>query len=345
MDIITDSVANWPHKGIATSGTPDDEGVIIPATVCVFTYVLTGTIIHITGFAPGYYDVGHTEGQICILKPTTYHNDSLIKAIEDKSSLPAGGTTGQVLAKKTNTDADVQWQNIGSVSQVVKEAVTGTVNGTNKTFTTLQPYVGGSLQVYINGIAQSGFISETNPGTGVFDTDIAPSTGADIRVAYHTATSATWNADTLDGYHLGGLLEAIYPIGAVYLSGSSSMPAIVASVGTWVRLKGVTIVGVDEAKTEFDTVNKTGGATTHTLTTAQIPNAQGQIVAHSSRSSFWQPSGVFGGSSLAGTYSPPSAATGGATSIFELKFNNGGQDQPHNNLQPYKTKFMWERTA
>lgn len=93
MDIITDSVANWPHKGIATSGTPDDNGVIIPGTECVFEYVLSGTIIHITGFAPGYSDVGHEENQIVIIKPTTYHNDSLVAAIsEGGASVTIGDT-------------------------------------------------------------------------------------------------------------------------------------------------------------------------------------------------------------------------------------------------------------
>lgn len=93
MDLITDSVLNWPHKGIATSGTPDEDGVIIPDTECVFSYVLSGTIIHITGFAPGYEDVGHEENQIVILKPTTYHTDSLVEAIgEGGASVTIGDT-------------------------------------------------------------------------------------------------------------------------------------------------------------------------------------------------------------------------------------------------------------
>jgi len=82
MDLITDTVDNWPQKGIATSGIPDLYGTIV-SEVCVFEYVLTGSIIHIVDFAPGYYDKGHEENQIVILKPTTYHTDSLVKAIEE----------------------------------------------------------------------------------------------------------------------------------------------------------------------------------------------------------------------------------------------------------------------
>lgn len=35
--------------------------------------------------------------------------DNIETAIEEKSSLPAGGTTGQVLAKASNNDNDVEW--------------------------------------------------------------------------------------------------------------------------------------------------------------------------------------------------------------------------------------------
>lgn len=203
MDVITDSVANWPHKGIATSGTPDDDGVILPGTECVFEYVLSGTIIHITGFAPGYYDTGHTENQIVILKPTTHHTDSLVNALEDFEALPAGGTAGQILTKVSSTDGDAEWDDAPEAgnSIVTKEAPTGTVDGSNTSFFTSQPYIAATLQVYINGLAQSFEVTETDPTTGEFTISPAPLTGDDLVVSYMFGAVGTMAADTVDGYH------------------------------------------------------------------------------------------------------------------------------------------------
>ena len=39
-------------------------------------------------------------------------------------------------------------------TQWFSEILIGTVNGTNKVFTTSQPFVGGSTLVYINGLLQ-----------------------------------------------------------------------------------------------------------------------------------------------------------------------------------------------
>lgn len=74
--LIVDSVLNWPVRGIATSGTLiPDEGLIDPDTASVFKYHLDGTIIMIDEFAPGYNDVGNSEDQVVVIKPTTLWAD------------------------------------------------------------------------------------------------------------------------------------------------------------------------------------------------------------------------------------------------------------------------------
>ena len=109
--------------------------------------------------------------------------------------------------------------------------------------------------------------------------------------------------------------------------------------GTWVAWgTGRTPVGVDTGQTEFNTVEKTGGAKTNTLTTAQMPSHRhgrqggGEFVGVNS-SSGGNPFGFPNGSyyTLRWGYEPIITATGG--------------DQPHNNLQPYITAYMWKRTV
>lgn len=87
-DLITDSVLNWPAKFVATSGSLDTStGLLDPDTITVFKGHLTGSIITIEEFAPGYADIGNTIGQVVILKPNTLWADILAEA------LSAGGAS------------------------------------------------------------------------------------------------------------------------------------------------------------------------------------------------------------------------------------------------------------
>lgn len=101
------------------------------------------------------------------------------------------------------------------------------------------------------------------------------------------------------------------------------------------NIKGRTIVGLDTSQTEFDTIGETGGAKTHTLSLAEIPNATGSMVAHGTNSGWWGPSGVFSTSAMTANYEPNYNVTGGANSISALNFELGGGGGAHNNLQPY----------
>lgn len=91
------------------------------------------------------------------------------------------------------------------------------------------------------------------------------------------------------------------------------------------NMKGRVPVGYDSGQTEFDAIGETGGAKTHTLTSAQIP-------AHVHPASS-------GGFTLGGT-SGAYAIQGGATYGFGFDANtaaNTGGGGAHNILQPYFT--------
>lgn len=91
----------------------------------------------------------------------------------------------------------------GSSSLTTDETPTGTVNGSNTSFTTAKPYVANTLQVYINGVKQKRgtHFSEVTPTSGTFTISDAPLTGDDVMVEYQFVQSVAGNADTVDGYH------------------------------------------------------------------------------------------------------------------------------------------------
>ena len=68
------------------------------------------------------------------------------------------------------------------------------------------------------------------------------------------------------------IVDLIYPIGSVYETKDSSFDPSTYWGGTWERIKGKVLVGVDESDTDFATVGQTGGSKSVTLTTAQMPS-------------------------------------------------------------------------
>jgi len=71
---------------------------------------------------------------------------------------------------------------------------------------------------------------------------------------------------------LKDIFKAVYPVGSIYMSTSPTNPATMFG-GSWAEWgKGKVPVGVNTSESEFNTVEKTGGAKTHTLTEQQIPN-------------------------------------------------------------------------
>ena len=121
------------------------------------------------------------------------------------------------------------------------------------------------------------------------------------------------------------ILAAVYPVGSIFITTVATNPATLFGFGTWTAFAtGRAIVGIDTGQTEFNTVEKTGGAKTHTLTTSTHSYAVAD---------FWAADNSSGGGS---SYQGNNAA--GTT-------GSAGSGGAHNNLQPYITAYIWKRTA
>lgn len=229
-------------------------------------------------------------------------------------------------------------QGLGSNSFIWKETPSGTIDDINTTFSTSQPYVAGSLQVFVNGLAQSGMVTETNPATGEFDID-APLTGDDLSVQYQYAETVSGNADTLDGYHLIGLLQAIFPVGSHYDSGASdTLPAIIDSIGTWVRVEGRFIVGASDTDSDFD-YGVTGGSKTH---------------AHPLSNNGWAKVGAEGlnidiarmaVTTFAANHRQVATTAANVSVSRSYGVGLGGNTNFGNSLPPFESTYIWKRIS
>ena len=127
------------------------------------------------------------------------------------------------------------------------------------------------------------------------------------------------------------MVENFFPIGTIHLTVDPTNPSEYFG-GIWERFGlGRTLVCVDENdETElFSQALSKGGEKKHKLVTAELPSHRHR---HSNQGNdFSSGSSRRAAAAFSGTIRYTSLATGG--------------NQPHNNLQPYITCYMWVRIA
>lgn len=130
---------------------------------------------------------------------------------------------------------------------------------------------------------------------------------------------------------IANILNSVYPVGTIYTSISNANPGLTFG-GIWEAFgSGKTLVGVDTSDADFNTVQKTGGEKTHTLTIDEMPSHN-----HDKLKLRW--------STNTGANAVYGSNGSGSGSEYDTQAYQGG-DQPHNNLQPYITVYFWKRTA
>lgn len=155
---------------------------------------------------------------------------------------------------------------------------------------------------------------------------------------------------------------ALYPVGSIYMSVKNTNPSTYFG-GTWVAWgTGRVPVGVNANDTNFATAEKTGGASTVTLTTAQMPShthAKGTLATASAgghthdlknQKASWGTSGgnrvlIDATSGYTAVSNKTTTSAGSHSHTISGSTAATGSGSAHNNLQPYITCYMWKRTA
>lgn len=164
--------------------------------------------------------------------------------------------------------------------------------------------------------------------------------------------------------YIQSFVKTMYPVGSIYMSVNATNPSAYFG-GTWVAWgSGRVPVGINTADGNFNTVEKTGGAATVTLSVAQMPahthTFTGSSATTSSKGAHTHNVGRDGdGASGSSTYTvhskgvtgagatSPTSSAGAHTHTLTAKGTNSntGGGGAHSNLQPYITCYMWKRTA
>ena len=190
----------------------------------------------------------------------------------------------------------------------------------NTEFTAVKTAVNSKAE--LNGSASETF-SAVTAAAGTNTTQVATTAFVE------TATSST------------NIADQVYPIGSIFttVTAYANSAAVVAVIGgtTWVSFAaGKMIMGVDTGDTDFDTVEETGGAKTHTLTTAEMPSHNHNWAAgeYSGGNDY--------GTNLLGANNTYASGTGASQSMTT---SSTGSGSAHSIMNPYIAVYMWKRTA
>jgi hypothetical protein len=201
--------------------------------------------------------------------------------------------------------------------QTIKLRITG-ASGT----VTLRAGAGSKAIIrQIGTTAVGSFQGATASAAGLAGAVPAPSSG---QQSYALCGSGSWTDI------ISTIIGKMYPVGHIMITENSNNPSTYLGVGTWAAYgTGRTLVGIDTSQTEFNTLAKTGGTNTVTLTEAQMPIHSHPITTYTNDGG---PNGV-------------SRSYTGGLSNTNYSTGNAGSGQAHNNLQPYVAVYMWKRTA
>jgi hypothetical protein len=153
----------------------------------------------------------------------------------------------------------------------------------------------------------------------------------DIRTMSASVEEISNNIKYIDK-KISDLLNMFYPVGSIYETMDSSFDPNKKWGGTWERIKGRVLVGVDENDSDFNTVNKVGGEKTHTLVVSELPQHTHDNYAKRTNITINN-----SGNTHVTCHSSNSGATVGRN------IGSTGKGVAHNNLQPYITCFIWKR--
>ena len=129
------------------------------------------------------------------------------------------------------------------------------------------------------------------------------------------------------------LLDKLYPVGCIYQSASSTSPASFLG-GTWEQIKDRFILAAGDTYA----AGSTGGEATHTLTVNEMPR-------HNHDHVMWYRDQKFGLNGRGGDVGSLRLEFSSAECTDGLCTDFKGDSQPHNNLPPDLTAYIWRRIA
>lgn len=127
------------------------------------------------------------------------------------------------------------------------------------------------------------------------------------------------------------LIEIIYPVGSIYMSVSSTDPLVLFGIGEWERIEDTFLLA---AGTMYSP-GSVGGESEHTLTVEELPPHTHTYRRHAFNVT----------ENREGLGEDVYGANNKTLSAYDGITTSVGGGQPHNNMPPYLTVYMWKRIS
>ena len=261
-----------------------------------------------------------------------YKNNTFSKVTSILYGAPLGGTAGQILAKKSNANGDLEWiDNSGGGSTVsvnVGETTTGEP-GTNASVTNS----GDETNVVLNFTIPRGDTGPQGPQGKQGPAGPGVATGGTTGQVLAKKSNANYDTEWVDFYPyvpVGGLIE--WDGTGIPNAPDLSTPEKVAAFygyGTWERY-GVDRVTIG-AGGEY-AAGSTGGEKEHTLTIEEMPSHKHSVMSTD-------------GQTTSQAFYPVQMVTKPGEFADKNAILPTGGSQPHNNMQPYIGAYKYRRIA
>lgn len=143
------------------------------------------------------------------------------------------------------------------------------------------------------------------------------------------------------------LLNAVYPVGSIYMSVNSASPATLFG-GTWERLKDRFLLAAGDTYA----AGAAGGEASHALVYAEMPSHHHGVKIMYNQTGFGQNASQYelyikkvdGSTFFGSSEATPEDYTN--LNVRNLRPTTAaGSSQPHNNMPPYLAVYIWKRTA
>ena len=155
------------------------------------------------------------------------------------------------------------------------------------------------------------------------------------------------NSSKLEGNTLAQIMLKAYPVGAIYISTSSTSPAYLFG-GTWEQLTDRFLLGAGNAYG----AGSAGGESMHTLTREELPNYKiGDLaVMVPAVHGNWSNGGIVACGLGDASRTKPGVADRSNNRIdsgiqYGWEIDSYGGGSAHNNMPPYLAVYMWKRVS
>lgn len=137
------------------------------------------------------------------------------------------------------------------------------------------------------------------------------------------------------------VLDLIYPIGSIIYNDNESFDPNTVFGGTWEKIKGKMVIGLDDADDDFNTLKATGGNKTHVQTVDELAKHNHGNMGDSNPNSRAAEATASGG----GGPTAFLAVTNAASFLQGEYIRDTGTSKPMDIMNPYYVANIWRRTA